>query len=68
MKREKELKALPSLLMREDGSLTEWEKMESREREALETIICEHVQEQMGIYFAARTEEWEASLLAIGRS
>ena len=54
--------------MREDGSVTEWEKMEGKEREALETIICEHVQEQMGIYFAARTEEWEASLLAIGRS
>lgn len=59
MKAGRELEILPSLIMLEDGSLTEWERLGQEEKEEKEQKICERIQEKWGFYFAAEPEEWK---------
>ncbi len=60
MERRKELEVLPSMIILEDGQIVEWNG-------AGRGQIIRQIEEQMGVYFASRLEEWEALLKEMER-
>ena len=59
MKKNVNLKVLPSKVILSSGDIVELDKLKEKERSEIQSCICQNISKQISYYYSSKKEEWE---------
>ncbi len=59
MKKNKDLKILPSKVILSDGNIVLLDELKKEERADIQSCICKNVSKQISSYYSSKREEWK---------